>query len=117
MKTPTYESYRDMVLSEYEKGNIVYRSCEGTVVMPIESFLEQPLEGILYDLNRDESVILLFIDEEKWVNDFALTKVLKAMHAKLEKAEPQKCDVCYSPDSRPSCESCDEPSQCRRKEK
>ena len=87
------QSIKDKILAEYEKGNIVVAGIEGLQVMPIKDFIEQPEDGILYDLNRDEAVVLTFIDDPKWINDFAVAKtirVLKARINELEKTKPIK---------------------------
>ena len=79
-----YETFRDMVLEEYKKGNIVFSSIEGFKVAPLDKFLEQPIEGILYDLNRGEEVILTLIKDQKWVNDYAVAKVIREIKKRLE---------------------------------
>lgn len=78
------ESIKEKVLAEYEKGNIVVQSYEGLLTTSINEFLEQPADGILYDLNRNEAVVLTFINDPKWVNDYAVAKVIRAMKEKIE---------------------------------
>jgi len=79
-----YESFRDMVIEEYKKGNIVLSSIEGFMTMPILDFIKQPADGILYDLNRDEVTTLTFIKDKKWVNDYAVAKVIRLLKDKLD---------------------------------
>lgn len=82
------ESLKDIVLEEYKKGNIAVFDCEGNLMtMPIKEFIKQPSEGMLYDLNRLESVVLIFINDPKWVNDYAVAKVIKALKARIEELE------------------------------
>ena len=88
-----FQNFRDKILSEYNKGNIVFMDFEGLKSCNIDSFLSQPLEGILYDLNRDEVTILTLINDKKWVNDFALTKLLRHLHSKLEKYEKEASTI------------------------
>jgi len=78
------EKFRDMVLSEVKKGNVVFMGIEGPMVAPIEEFLNQPAVGILYDLNRLPEVILTHIDDPKWVNDYAVSIVITRLKAKIE---------------------------------
>jgi len=78
---------RDFILSEYEKGNIVFATVDGLCTVPIDEFLKQPEEGILYDLNRSEMVVLAFIDDPKWVNDYAMCKIVRKLLAKVEQLE------------------------------
>ncbi len=75
---------KELILSEYKKGNIVVSGVEGLQVMPLDEFLKQPIEGILYDLNRLEPVILTFIEDPKWVNDFAVCKVIRALCKRID---------------------------------
>ncbi|MCP4054226.1 MAG: hypothetical protein GY739_14455, partial [Mesoflavibacter sp.] len=70
------EEIKDKILEEYKKGNIVVAGIEGLQVMPIKEFIKQPTEGMLYDLNRNEAVVLTFLPDPKWVNDYAVAKVI-----------------------------------------
>ena len=81
---------KDRILEEYKKGNIVLSSIEGLQVMPLISFIKQPVEGILYDLNRTEAVILTFLDDPKWVNDYAVAQVIRALKNRIEELENKK---------------------------
>jgi hypothetical protein len=81
------ESIKDKVLREYKKGNIVVSGFEGLQLMPLAEFLKQPIDGMLYDLNRDEAVVLTFINDPKWINDFAVCKVIRALHQRITELE------------------------------
>ena len=81
------ESIRDKVLAEWDKGNLVYADIEGLKSIKFEDFIKQPLEGMLYDINRNTATILTFLDDPKWVNDFALTKLLEYYYNKCKKYE------------------------------
>lgn len=83
-KITKLESFRDLVLKEYEKGNIVVIGAEGLQTAPLQEIIEQPISGLLYDLNRDEAVILTFIEDRKWVNDFAVCKVIRELKRQIE---------------------------------
>lgn len=80
------KTIKDLVLSEYAKGNIVVYTQEGLQVALIEDILKQPIEGLLYDLNRDEATILTFIEDPKWVNDYAMIKVVVELKKRLREA-------------------------------
>ncbi len=67
---------KDKILEEYKKGNIVLSGIEGLRAMPIKEFIKQPIEGMLYDLNRNEAVVLTFLPDPKWINDYAVAKVI-----------------------------------------
>ena len=71
---------KHIVLDEYEKGNIVVYTCEGLKQMKLEDIVKQPVEGLLYDLNRDEATILTLISDPKWINDFASCQVIRKLY-------------------------------------
>ncbi len=74
------ENIRDKVLKAWEEGRVCYLTIEGIMSCPLEDFVKQPLAGMLYDLNRDRATLLSFLEDPKWVNDFALTKLLEYYH-------------------------------------
>jgi len=86
-KKEQLESIRDKILAEWDKGNLVYADIEGLKSIKLEEFVKQPLEGMLYDINRDTATILTFIEEPEWVNDFALTKLLEYYYNKCKEQE------------------------------
>ena len=56
--------------------------------MPLKEFVKQPASGMLYDLNRSEVVVLTFIKDPKWINDYAVAKVIQELKLQLdEKAQ------------------------------
>lgn len=81
------ESICDKVLAEWDKGNLVYADVDGLKSIKFEDFIKQPLEGMLYDVNRCLPVVLTYIDDPKWVNDFALTKLLEYYYNKCKEYE------------------------------
>jgi len=83
------KSIKDKVLKEYKKGNIIVAGIDGLQGMPIKEFIKQPVEGILYDLNRDEVTVLTLIDNPKWVNDYAVSKVIVALKKRIKELEEQ----------------------------
>lgn len=81
------EGIKDKVLEEYNKGNIVIANIEGLGITKLEDFIQQPVDGLLYDLNRIESVVLTFLSDPKWVNDFAVAKVIRALKTYIDELE------------------------------
>ena len=81
------EEIKNKILQEYEKGNIVVAGFEGLKGMLLDEFIKQPADGILYDLNRGEEVILTFLPDPKWVNDYAVAKVIRALKRKIDELE------------------------------
>lgn len=87
---------KKLVLEEEKKGNIVYNTPFGLYSAKLDTFLSQSAESILYDLNRDFGTILAQIDDVKWVNDYALSKVVIELKKRLAEAEDEIEDLrCY----------------------
>jgi hypothetical protein len=78
---------KELILEEYKKGNIVVAGFEGLQVMPIAEFIKQPADGMLYDLNRNESVIFTFLPDPKWVNDYAVAQTIRVLKARIQELE------------------------------
>lgn len=78
---------KKLVLEEEKKGNIVYNTPFGLYIAELDTFLSQSTESILYDLNRDFGTILGQIGDVKWVNDYALSKVVIELKKRLAEAE------------------------------
>ena len=74
---------KDKIFEEEKKGNIVINGACGLEVYSIREFVNQPTDGIIYDLNRDEATILTWIDDPKWINDYACAMVIRYLMNKL----------------------------------
>lgn len=81
------ENIKKLVLEEEKKGNIVYNTPFGLYSAELDTFLSQSTESMLYDLNRDFGTILGQIGDVKWVNDYALSKVVIELKKRLAEAE------------------------------
>lgn len=81
------KSVCDWVFSEWFKGNLVYADIDGLKSIKFEEFIKQPLDGMLYDINRNIATILTFIEDPKWVNDFALVKLLEYYYNRCDEIE------------------------------
>jgi len=81
------EKVKELVLAKRAEGKVVFATFEGLMSADLEEFIKQPAEGILYDLNRDGATVLTFIDDPKWVNDFAVGIVIAKLKEKLEAVE------------------------------
>jgi hypothetical protein len=78
---------KDVILQEYDEGNIVVSCFDGLKKMELSEFIKQPVDGLLYDLNRCESVVLTFIKDKKWMNDYAVAKVIRALKKRIDELE------------------------------
>ena len=83
------EQLRDKILAERDAGNIVFWGLPHELATAkLDDFIKQPVDGILYDLNRTEEICLTFLAGTKWVNDFAVALVIRKLHAKLRECKP-----------------------------
>jgi len=78
---------KQLILEKRDEGKVVYRSYEGLISVPLEQLIQQPADGILYDLNRLEEVVLTFIDDPKWINDFAVALTIRALKNRVASLE------------------------------
>lgn len=71
---------------KYSKEKIWNDGIGRLVSCSIEEMCDQPIEGLLYDLNRGEETILALAkaDNIQWVNNFAATQVIKYLYNKVE---------------------------------
>lgn len=78
------ESLKELVLEAEKAGRIVFMTIDGPMSIDLDKFIRQPIEGLLYDLNRDRATVLSFIDDVKWINDFAVMKAITKLKEILE---------------------------------
>ena len=81
------EELTKLLLDEWKKGNIVYRTIEGLYKQELSEFVKQPVEGQLYDINRDTATCLAFLDEPMGVNNFASMVLIKYYYDKCKELE------------------------------
>ena len=70
---------KDLVLEQAALGNVVFSTVDGYMAARLDEFIAQPTMGLLYDLNRSPEVVLTFLDDPKWVNDYAVYQVIKRL--------------------------------------
>ena len=80
------EKLKETILQKAKEGKVVFMTIEGLMEVDIDKFINQPIEGLLYDLNRDSATILSQLDNPKWVNDYAVMMVISRLK-ELAKAE------------------------------
>lgn len=73
------DELRETVLKARKEGKVAMWLLPGQLgITPLEDFLKQPADGILYDLNRLEECALSD-DSIRWVNDFAVAVVIRKL--------------------------------------
>jgi hypothetical protein len=90
------KKWSEIVLEERKKGNVVCTLLPdewGTI--SVKEIIKQPVDGLLWDLNRLEEVALTFMDDPSnptWVNNFAVALVIRELHGQVAalKAENER---------------------------
>lgn len=65
-----------------EKMNGTLKTLYEVKNISLEQFCKQGIEGLLYDLNRDEATTLT-LNNERAINDLAVAQVIRYLHAKV----------------------------------
>lgn len=76
----------NMLIDQGRNGFVCFMTLEGIMKVRLSDFIKQPAEGILYDLNRLPEVVLTFLDDPKWVNDYAVGLVITHLKKELDLA-------------------------------
>lgn len=96
MSEQAQQELKERVLAEKAKGNVVLQAFPGEFMSAaLADIVEQPADGLLYDLNRLEEVALTFIDQPKWVNDFAVALVIRKL---MEQRNALRRQLAMTPD-------------------
>jgi len=82
---------KKLVMEKRKEGKLVYATIAGPISVNVAEFIKQPADGILYDLNRLEEVVLTFIDDPKWVNDFAVALTIRELKKKITNLQKGIC--------------------------
>jgi hypothetical protein len=76
----TTEELKEMVLKARNEGKVVmWVLPDQLMTAPVEEFVKQPADGILWDLNRGEECALSSTDSIRWVNDFAVAVTIREL--------------------------------------
>ena len=81
-----------LILAKKKEGKAVYYVWPNELaISALEDLCNQPADGILYDLNRDEASILAFAGEDNpyWVNNYATAQVIRYLKGRVEELEKQ----------------------------
>ena len=81
----TTEEIINLINQKSQEGKIVFYTIEGLAEAKMENIIQQPGEGLLYDLNRDMMTLLSRASEDNpcWVNDIALASVTRYLIDKV----------------------------------
>jgi len=83
------EKLWELVQKKETEGKVVFMTIDGPMEADLEEFIQQPTEGLLYDLNRDRVTVLTFMkqDNPKWANDYAVGLVIGKLKKYYDKAK------------------------------
>ena len=76
------------IIQEEKNTNICIMTAEGMKKIPINNFINQSAESILYDLNRDKSTTTTIAKTAKgkrWINDYATAVVIENLKKEYDK--------------------------------
>lgn len=77
----------DKVLSLQADNKVAFMTIDGLQYSPIDEFVNQSVEGQLYDVNRDRATLYSMANENKnkrWINDLALVYMYEYANATIE---------------------------------
>ena len=79
------------ILQAKEEGKVLFMTIEGLAEAKLDDLLDQPVESLLYDLNRDSETLVSRIakGDVKSINDYALTLVVKRLYEELDQLRGQ----------------------------
>ena len=79
----------DEIREQEKQGNVVFETIDGFQGAKLDDFINQPTEGLLYDLNRDKPTCATWIkeDKESWINNYAVALVISRLKERLSEYE------------------------------
>lgn len=92
----TSESRINSILEHKRNKEVVFMTSEGAMVAKIENLIEQPPEGLLYDLNRDFATLSANAKNSKnlkWVNDMALANIVEYLMNENKKLKQELTNI------------------------
>ena len=76
------------IIQEEKSTNVCIMTAEGMKKTPINNFINQSAESILYDLNRDKVTTIAIAKTAKgkrWINDYATAVVIENLKKEYDK--------------------------------
>ena len=80
-----FDEVYKVIRENEDKGLITIMDFDGLTSIPIDEFIKQPTEGLLYDLNRDKlsTITIGRSGNVRWVNDYAVAFVIEYLMKQL----------------------------------
>ena len=92
MDKEKHENVVELIREKEKEGKIVLMTFDGLVSGDLKGMIyNQPVEGLLYDLNRDRVTVLSWIKDgnEKFINDYAVNLVIRELLQKVKSLQAQ----------------------------
>lgn len=88
----TTEELQNLILSKKKEGKIVFYSLEGLMEAKMENIIQQPANGLLWELNRDMATLLSRVSKDNpcWVNDLALVNITEYLINKVNEITDER---------------------------
>ena len=88
----TTEELQNLILSKKKEGKIVFHSLEGLLEAKLENIIQQPAEGLRWELNRDMATLLSRVSKDNpcWVNDLALANITEYLINKVNEITDER---------------------------
>ena len=87
------EELQKVVLKARDEGKVVmWVLPEQLMTAPLDEFVKQPVDGILWQLNRGEECALSSADNIRWVNYFAVALTIRKLVEQRD-AALKRCDT------------------------
>ena len=84
------EETTKLILKKRDEGKVCFMTFDGLYNAPVDEFIKQPAEGILYDLNRGIETTLTIMPEKRWINDFAVAVTIVALKKRIDELEKEQ---------------------------
>lgn len=82
------DELREMVMAARKEGKaVMWVLPDQLMTAPLEEFVRQPADGILWDLNRGEECAFSDTSNIRWVNDFAVALTIRKLVEQRDAAE------------------------------
>lgn len=84
------ENLLDIIREEEQKGNICFKTVyctdeDSLVKTSLKEFVNQPADGILFDLTRSpHNIITTASKNPRWINDYAMALVIQQLQENYE---------------------------------
>jgi len=84
MNTEAKKELEKIILDNEKEGKITIWTFAGLMTVNLDEFITDPVESMLYDLNRDKLTLLTLMDDKR-VNDYACMLVIKKLKEHYDK--------------------------------